>query len=110
MESILTSVKKMLGIGEEYEQFDADLIIFINSVLSVLTQIGVGPDEGFVISSSDETWEDFIGTDKRLEIVKTYVYIKTRLLFDPPASSIVIEAMNNTCKEYEWRIRSEKPY
>lgn len=105
MESILTSVKKMLGITEEYEHFDADIIMHINSILSVLQQLGVGPETGYQITGKDETWEDFLGTsDPRLNMVKSYLYAKVRMIFDPPQSSIVAEAMKNTIAEMEWRL------
>ena len=105
MESILTSIKKMLGIAEEYTHFDADLIMHINSVLSILTQIGVGPAEGFSIKDYSSMWEDFITEDSKLELVKSYIYMKVKLLFDPPLSSSVIESMNRIISELEWRIQ-----
>lgn len=104
MESILTSIKKLLGISEEYEQFDIDIIVHINSVLSVLTQLGVGPPEGFLIRDKSATWEDFTQQDSRIEFVKSFMYLKVRLLFDPPLGSAVIESMNRTLSELEWRI------
>lgn len=103
--SILTSVKKLLGIAEEFEQFDTDIIIHINSVLSILTQIGVGPVLGFSISDSDAVWTDFLPVGSKLELVKSYVYMKVRLLFDPPSVSAVIESLNRLISELEWRIR-----
>jgi len=104
MESILTSIKKMLGIAEEYTHFDADLIIHINSVFAILTQIGVGPSEGFSIEDDTDVWTDFIQDNKRLESVKSYTYMKVKLLFDPPLSSAVMESYNRTISELEWRI------
>lgn len=104
MESILTSVKKMLGITDEYEHFDSDIIIHINTALSVLNQLGVGPDEGFSINDKTSTWSEFIGESKLLESVKSYVFLKVKLLFDPPQSSSVIEAINRQISELEWRI------
>lgn len=104
MESILTSVKKMLGIVEEYEHFDADLIMHINSVLSILTQLGVGPSEGFSIKDKTATWNDFLSDAKNLESVKSYVYLKVRLIFDPPLTSSVTEAINRMISELEWRL------
>ena len=83
-ESILTSVKKMLGPEEDYEHFDPDLIIHINSVLATLNQLGVGPDEGFSIEDKNAKWSDFITDERLLNLVPTYVYLKVRLLFDPP--------------------------
>ena len=104
MDSILTSIKKLLGIAEDYEHFDQDLIIHINSVLSVLTQLGVGPSEGFSIEDENATWNDFIPEDKRLSSIRSYVYMKVKLLFDPPLSSSVMEAMNRMISEFEWRL------
>lgn len=107
MDSILTSIKKMLGIAEEYEHFDMDLIIHINSALSILTQLGVGPSRGFSIQDKYATWEDFIPAGANLESVKSYVYLKVRLLFDPPANSSVIESTNRLLSELEFRINVE---
>ena len=104
MDSILTSIKKLLGIAEDYEHFDQDLIIHINSVLSVLTQLGVGPSEGFSIEDENATWNDFIPEDKRLSSIRSYVYMKVKLLFDPPLSSSVMESMNRMISEFEWRL------
>ena len=105
MESILTSIKKLLGIAEEYEHFDVDLIMHINSVFLNLTQIGVGPKEGFVIEDASAYWEDFIENRTQLQAVKSYMYLKVKLLFDPPLSSAVIESTNNMIAEFEWRLR-----
>lgn len=105
MESILTSIKKMLGIAEEYTHFDADLIMHINSVLSILTQIGVGPSEGFLIEDDIAVWTDFIPANARLELIKSYAFMKVKLVFDPPLSSAVIESMNRNISELEWRIQ-----
>lgn len=104
MESILTSIKKMLGITEDYEHFDSDLIMHINSVFSILTQLGVGPSEGFSIKDKTDVWSDFISDDPRLESVKSYVYMKVKLLFDPPLSSTVMESTNRMISEFEWRL------
>lgn len=107
MGSILTSIKKMLGITEEYEHFDADLIMHINSVFMILTQLGVGPAEGFSIKDKDAVWADFISEGSRLELVKSYMYLKVKLLFDPPLGSAIIEAMNRQISEFEWRLNVE---
>lgn len=104
MESILTSVKKMLGITEEYTHFDSDLIMHINSVFVILNQIGVGPSEGFAISGKDELWTDFFQDHPQLELVKSYMHLKVKLLFDPPMGSAVIEVMNRQISEFEWRL------
>lgn len=106
MESILTSIKKMLGIDEEYMHFDADIIMHINSVLMILTQLGVGPEEGFVIEDDTSTWVDFIpeANAAQLHAVKSYIYLKVKLIFDPPLSSAVIDSMNRQIAEFEWRL------
>lgn len=107
MDSILTSIKKLLGITEDYENFDADIIMHINSVFMTLRQIGVGPEEGFFIEDKSATWTDFMGDETKIESVKTYMYMKVRLLFDPPLSSAVIECMNRSISEFEWRLNLE---
>lgn len=104
MESILTSVKKMLGITEEYDHFDPDIIMHINTVFMTLNQIGVGPEEGFFIEDDGTEWTEYIPDLTKLQAVKSYVYLKVRLLFDPPSSSSVIEAMNRQISELEWRL------
>lgn len=104
MDSILTSIKKLLGIEEEYTQFDSDIIMHINTVFLNLTQLGVGPAEGFLIEDDSATWEDFIGDSSQLQAVKTYMYLKVKLLFDPPLSSSVTESINRIISELEWRL------
>jgi hypothetical protein len=104
MDSILLSIKQMLGITNDYDYFDPVLIININSVFSILTQLGVGPEKGFSIEDENAVWSDYIQDDTNLEFVKSYVYLKTKLLFDPPLSSSVAESMNNMISELEWRI------
>lgn len=104
-ESILTSIKKMLGIEEEYEQFDMDVIIHINTAFSVLQQMGVGPVEGYRINSKEQKWFDFANvSEASLDLVKNYVYMKVKLVFDPPSSSANIETYNKLISEYEWRL------
>lgn len=105
MSSILTSIKKTIGIAESDENFDQDIQMHINTYLSVLCQLGVGPKEGFSIRDKSATWEDFLGEGtSNLDAVQTYVYIKVRLVFDPPASSAVIDSMTRTANELEWRL------
>lgn len=104
MESILTSIKKLLGIEEDYECFDADLIMHINSVFMILNQLGVGPEEGFYIQDASTTWSEFIPDGSNLEAVKSYIFLKVKLMFDPPASSSVIESINRSISELEWRL------
>ena len=104
MDSILTSVKKIIGISEEDESFDTDLIMHINSVLMILNQLGVGPEDGFSITDKSAVWTDVIGDNKLIEATKTFVGLKVRLIFDPPTSSAVLDSINKTISELEWRI------
>lgn len=105
MDSILTSIKKLLGIDESYEHFDSDIIMHINSVLAILIQLGVGPTEGFSIQDATKTWSDFLGENSALlEGVRSYVYMKVRLMFDPPTSAAAIESMTRLASEFEWRL------
>lgn len=106
-DSILLSIKKDLGLDPSMTHFDPDIIMCINSALNILTQLGVGPIEGFFIDSQDATWTQFIGDDPRLNMVKTYVYLRTKILFDPPTIGAVLEAFKEQAKEYEWRINAQ---
>lgn len=108
MDSILTSIKKLLGISEGYTQFDGDIIMHINTVFLNLTQLGVGPSEGFSIEDESSEWSEFIDIENnaQLHAVKTYIYLKVKLLFDPPLSSSVIESMKRTIDELEWRLNA----
>ena len=103
-QSILNSTKKILGMAPEYSAFDLDVITHINSVFSTLEQIGVGPDGGFAIEDENAMWGDFLGSDARLNQVKSYVYLRVRLLFDPPATSFTQAAMKEQIQEMEWRL------
>lgn len=104
MESILASVKKVLGIDEVHTAFDEDIILHINSVFAILQQMGVGPENGFSISDDSTVWSDYISDVNQLNFVKSYIYLKVRLLFDPPVSSGAIESMNKLISELEWRL------
>lgn len=104
MESILTSIKKLLGITEEYEHFDSDLVMHINSVFMILTQLGVGPEEGFRIEDDTTEWNEFLTDDTKLQAVKTYMHLKVKMMFDPPLSTAVIECMKRQIDELEWRL------
>lgn len=103
-DSILTSVKKNLGIDENYEVFDPDITIYINSAFSTLSQLGVGPTEGFMIEDKTATWTTLLGTDPRLNAVKTYVQLRVKALFDPPQTAYLVEAVKQQIQEHEWRI------
>lgn len=106
--SILKSIKKVLGLSPEYDVFDEDIIMHINSILSNLTQIGVGPATGLFIEDDTQTWKDLFGEDPRFNNIKSYVYLKVRLMFDPPQNSNITNAINEQIKEFEWRINAER--
>lgn len=103
MDSILNSVKKMIGIAPEYDVFDPDLIIHINSVFAILQQLGVGPEEGFYIEDANDEWDDFT-EEINLQDVKSYMFLKVRMLFDPPSTSNAMQAMTSLISEFEWRL------
>jgi hypothetical protein len=102
--SILNSTKKILGVAETYTAFDLDIITHINSAFAVLSQIGVGPADGFAIEDATPVWTDFDVSLNQLSIVRTYIFLKVGMLFDPPTTSFLIEAKNNQIKEFEWRL------
>lgn len=103
--SILTSIKKLLGIEETFTHFDPDIIVGVNTAFSILTQLGAGPTTGFSISDKTKVWSDFIpDVANTHELIKSYIHLKVKLLFDPPTSSAVIEALNKQISELEWRI------
>ena len=104
-DSILNTTKKVLGLDPDYTAFDTDITIHINSVFSTLQQLGVGPPDSFAISGVEETWSQFIGGSKNINAVKTYVYLRVRLLFDPPATSFTIASMERQATELEWRLQ-----
>lgn len=104
MESILDTIKKMLGITADDTSFDIDVIMNINAAIAVLTQIGVGPKTGFFITDSNDTWSDFVGTNPYLELVKMDIYCRCRKVFDP-GSSALSKAIDETIKECEWRLQ-----
>lgn len=108
MDSILTTTKELSGVMAEYDTFDKDLIMYINSVFLVLKQLGVGPEEGFVITGPTETWSDFI-PDKMVlrESMKSYMANKVRLQFDPPTSSVLLDTLTRNIAEFEWRFNIE---
>lgn len=103
-QSILNSTKKILGVPEDYCAFDLDIITHINSVFSTLTQLGIGPLEGFMIEDDRSEWPDFIGDDLEYSAVKSYVFLRVRLLFDPPSTSYLITAVEKQIQELEWRL------
>lgn len=103
-DSILMSVKKMLNVDEADDAFDTDIGMLINNEFMTLYQLGIGPEGGFSISDADTVWTDFSKDKTLLETVKVYVYMKVRMIFDPPASSVVAEAFNSQIRELEWRL------
>lgn len=103
-DSILDSIKKILGMPPEYDAFDTDLVIHINSVFGILAQLGVGPEGGFSISDSTTSWKSYLGDSKDLEMVKSYIALKVRLVFDPPTVGSVMDAMKEQIREFEWRL------
>ena len=103
-ESILVYVKKLLGIQSDYNHFDPDIIYGINAAFAVLTQLGVGPESGFSISDDSTKWDEFVSDTTRLSLIKPYVYLKTKMLFDPPASNVLTDSINKTISEYEFRL------
>lgn len=104
MESILVTIKKMLGIDEDYKHFDTDIIVNINTVFMNLQQLGIGPEEGFRITGVEQLWDDYLVDRKDIEAVKTYIYLKVKLLFDPPTNSFTIDSHDRQIKEIEWRL------
>lgn len=106
-ESILISIKKLLGLDKDYTVFDPDIIMHINSVFMILNQLGVGPLNGFRIEDDLAVWNEFITEDDKLDAVKSYIHLKVKLLFDPPLNSAVIESMKQTINELEWRLNVE---
>jgi len=107
-ESILTSVKKVLGIAADYDAFDPDIVMHINSVFSTLNDLGIGPVDGYMIEDATPTWDAFIGTTLPLNAVKSYVCFRVRLMFDPPQTSYMISALENQIKELEWRLNTQR--
>lgn len=103
-ESILTSTKKLLGIEDNDTSFDLDVLIHINTALAILNQLGVGPNEGILVADKSTLWEAVLADNKFLVPAKSYVFLKVKLLFDPPLSSAAIESMNKLIAEFEWRL------
>lgn len=104
MSSILSDTKGILGLQEDYIAFDLDVTTHINSAFTVLSQLGVGPADGFFISDSAAQWEEFDVPENQRNLAKTYIYLKVKFLFDPPPTSFAVEAMENQIKEFEWRL------
>lgn len=108
--SILDDVKKTLGLASDYNVFDQEIIIFINTALSTLTQLGLGPDTGYLITDKEAKWSDFIGTERSYAAVQSYVYLRVRLLFDPPTVGYVLTSMEKQLEEMTWRVNAQREY
>jgi hypothetical protein len=106
--SILTSTKKALNLDPTYTVFDEDIILMINGVFGTLNQLGVGPELGFQIEDSTKNWDLYLSNDPRQNDIKTYMFLRVRLLFDPPATSFLLTAVENQIKELEWRINERR--
>lgn len=111
IDSILNSVKKKLGILEDYTHFDEEIILDINTSFMTLNQLGIGPEEPFMITGATEIWDDFI-EDGRIEAVKSYIPLKVRLLFDPPQQSFMLNSVQDRIAELEFRmmVQAEKDH
>lgn len=109
-ESILKSTKQILGLAADYTVFDLDVITHINAAFSIINQLGVGPEDPFFITDDTSLWTEFDAPPDQLNLIKTYVYLKVRLLFDPPGTSFLIQAANDQLKEYEWRLNILREY
>ena len=106
-ESILITIKKLIGFDKDYDYFDTDLVVQINSCFSTLSDLGVGPEEGFHITGKDEKWSEYIFTPIYMGMIKNYIYINTKLVFDRPETSYAIESLSKTASELEWRLHME---
>lgn len=106
-DSILNTIKKMLGLESDYDAFDTEITVHINSVLMTLTQLGVGPVDGYIITDATSLWTDFLTDISKLAAVKTYMYLKVKLVFDPPTSSFVQDALTRQATEWEWRLATK---
>lgn len=108
--SILLTIKKLIGIDKDYGVFDVDLIVAINSSFMILNQLGIGPDKPFSITDESQTWADFFGDEELFALAKSYIYLRTRLLFDPPSSGVLHEAVERQISEFEWRMHVQADY
>lgn len=107
--SILLTIKKLLGVSPEYDCYDTDIIVNINYAIATLDQLG-HPANGFIVVDDQETWSDYLEDDTRLELIKTYIYLKVKMVFDPPTSGMVMDSYNGLISELEWRINSLVDY
>lgn len=108
-DSILKTIKEILGVSDDYDVFDLTIIIHINSVFSILSQLGVGPAESFYIEDESTTWDEFF-SESDLNLIRSYVYLKVKMLFDPPTTSFLLDAMNKQISEFESRISIQREW
>lgn len=106
--SILTDTKKVLGFEQADDGFDLDIIMHINSAFATLNQLGIGPADGFEITDDSATWDEFLADDKKLNSVKSYLYLRVRLIFDPPTTSFHLQAMKEQIEQIEWRLNVKR--
>ena len=106
-DSILFTIKSMLGLALDYDAFDTDIIVHINTALMTLQQLGVGPEGGLFITGPSESWQDLIPSGQMLEAAKTYIYAQVRMVFDPPTNSFVMDSLQKTCDRLEWRLKEQ---
>lgn len=107
-DSILISIKKLLGISKDYSVFDQDIIMHINTVFMILNQLGIGPEKGYYIETAEDTWSEFVDDSENLNAIKSYIYLKVKLLFDPPINGTVMESIKQQISELEWRLNVKK--
>jgi hypothetical protein len=107
-ESILVSIKHAVGIPDDYDVFDPDVIMHINTAFATLNQLGIGPAQGFRIEDESATWDSVLNGDDRFNDAKSYVFLRVRMLFDPPSTSFLLEAMKEQIKEFEWRLNVKR--
>lgn len=105
MDSILLSIKKLLGVETDFDGFNTDIIFGINTAFTSLYQLGIGPETGYSITGIDDLWSDFFGTAVNIESVKSYIYLKVRLIFDPPLNSFLVDSIQRQINELEWRLQ-----
>lgn len=108
--SILETIKKLIGIDKDYDVYDIDLIVSINSSFMILNQLGIGPETPFSITDSSSTWKDFFGDEEIFALAKSYIYLRSKLLFDPPSSGVLHEAVERQISEFEWRMHVQADY
>ena len=106
-DSVLNTIKKLLGLDSEYTAFDTDVVVLINAALMILQQYGIVSKEGYAITDATDKWSDFIPSDKMLQGVKEYVYLRVKMVFDPPPNSFVMEAYDRMMNELEWRLKEQ---